>query len=535
MTASSMTRLKSQPVAQREFSRNLRQTARHWAFDVELCPSQVELILWRRQLELIAAEASFLGFSRVVQLCKITIAGLTISGSELTQTGFRENQTQRHTALIEAMTLLDNVVQAPAAVSLESMDQAIKCLESVFKVSKSELCDSLDLGRISELEVKPDESNPRTYPIEKVSDQHFDSSVYCKETLDTLDHCIEEESWIVSQLAGVAEDLATGLGSERPALKLMQVLQGHKFFQKIDRVCLAGRTPNSNQLVVVDSAVSERSSKNTLKKGYSCFVNPYGSLFSMQPSTVRVFGESTRVLDSFHKQGKPAQRSIALIAEQGLRSGLCIAIGRGTTIQGFLFLNSIEPDFFVHVTGRFAPLLSLFGMLGTLTLDASGFQGRETQSNWPAFDHVPNHSVPFGKDSFVQLMENHLNHWFGNTNSVQIDISPSVQPFLYLPRMVIESLTEVLLRMPWNVARERQELTLSVGLSNDEILFSIPHSSHTQDANAIGKIKALVDSLNSGLALTPARFENDGQGIRLVVPFEPTMSGAGRQLYSIVH
>jgi len=458
-----------------------------------------------------------------------------MAGNELTQTGFRENHTLQHNALTEALTLLDNVVQAPAAVSLESVDHAIKCLESAFKVNKSDLCDALDLGRVSESEFKPGESNPKTYPIDEVRDQHYDSSVYCKETLDTLDHCIEEESWIVSQLASVAEDFATGLASERPALKLMQVLQGHQFFQRVDRVCLAGRTPNSNQLVVVDSAVSERSSKNTLKKGYCCFVNPYGSLFSMQPSTVRVFGESNRVLDSFHKQGKPAQRSIALIAEQGLRSGLCIAIGRGTTTQGFLFLNSMEPDLFDEVTSRFAPLLSLFGMLGTLTLDTSGFQGREAQSNWPVFGHVPNHSVPFEKDSFAQLLGTHLNHWLGNSNSVQLDMSPNVRPFLYLPRLVIESLTEVLVRMQWNVSLERQALRIAIGQSNDEILFSISHGLQTQDANAIGKVKALVDSLNFGLALIPARFEHDGQGIRFVIPFEPTLSGSRGQLYSIVH
>jgi len=530
-----MTLPKFQPATHREFSLSLRQTARHWATDADLCPSQVELVLWRKRLELIAAEASFLGFSRVVQLCKATMVCLAKTGNELTQTSFRENQTLQHTVLSKALILLDNVVQNTAAVSLESVDHAINCLESAFKINKSDLCDALDLSRISESEYKPDESKPRTYPIDEVRDQHCDSSVYCKETLNKLDHCIEDQSWIVSQLASVAEDFATGLASERPALKLMQVLQGHKFFQSVDRVCLAGRTPNSNQLVVVDSAVSERSSKNTLKKSYSCFVNPYGSLFSMQPSTVRVFGESNRVLDSFHKQGKPAQRSIALIAEQGLRSGLCIAIGRGTMTQGFLFLNSIEPDLFDDVTSRFAPLLSLFGMLGTLTLDASGFQGREAHSNWPVFGHVPNHSVPFETNSFVQLLGNHLNHWFGNTNTIQLDVSPNVRPFLYLPRMVIESLTEVLLRMQWNVSLGHQDLPLSIGLRNDEILFSIPYGSRPQDANAIGKVRALVDSLNSRLEFTPARFENDGTGIRFLIPFEPTLSGAGGQLYSIVH
>ena len=535
MPTSSMTLPKFQPATHREFSLSLRQTARHWASDADLCPSQFELVLWRRRLELIAAEASFRGFSRIVQLCKITMVSLTMAGDELTQPSFREDQTLLHAALSKALILLDNVVQATAAVSMENVDHAIDCLQSTFNVNKGDLCDALDIGRISGSELKPDESNARMYRSNDVRDQHYDSSVYCKETLDKLDHCIEEESWIVSQLASVAEDLATGLASERPALKLMQVLQSHKFFQQVDRVCLAGRTPNSNQLVVVDSAVSERSSKNTIKKGYSCFVNPYGSLFSMQPSTVRIFGESTNVLDSFHKQGRPAQRSIALIAEQGLRSGLCVAIGRGTTIQGFLFLNSMEPGLFDHVASRFAPLLSLFGMLGTLTLDANGFDGREAQSNWPVDGHVPNHSVSFENDSFVQLVGDHLNHWFGSKNTIELDISPNVKPFLYLPRLVIESLTEVLLRMQWNVSFERKNLRLSIGLRNDEIIFSIPCGLRLQDASAFGKVQALVDSLNRGLVFTPSRFENDGQGIRFVIPFEPTLNGDAGQLYSIVH
>ncbi len=40
---------------------------------------------------------------------------------------------------------------------------------------------------------------------------HRDLDVYLSARLDTLDRCFEEESWIVTQLASLAEDLASGM------------------------------------------------------------------------------------------------------------------------------------------------------------------------------------------------------------------------------------------------------------------------------------------------------------------------------------
>jgi hypothetical protein len=146
----------------------------------------------------------------------------------------------------------------------------------------------------------------------------------------TLRNCVNSKRCVAS----LAEDLASGTHSAHPTGRLLRVLRGHKLFNQVDRVCLAARVAHANQLVIVDAALSDRCQENTLKKGYSCFVNPEGSLFKMRPGTVRVFGDNEQVLSSFVQQGKPAQRSIAFVADQGLRSGLRLGLGRNTEVRG---------------------------------------------------------------------------------------------------------------------------------------------------------------------------------------------------------
>jgi hypothetical protein len=378
-------------------------------------------------------------------------------------------------------------------------------------------------------------SNSNSEDAEGFAADHVDTSVYCRNVIDALDHCADEESWIVSQLANIAEDFATGVSADRPAHRLMKVLQGHKFFQSVDRVCLAGRVPNANQLVVVDSAVSDRAPKNTLRRGYSCFVNPNGSLFAMQPSTVRVFGECNQVLSSFTRQNKPAQRSIALIAEQGLRSGLCMAIGRGATIQGFLFINSNEPDLFQNVTSRYAPLLSLFGLVGTISLDANGFHGESDRLAWPLDQSIPGHSIRFDKDEFAGFLGSNLEHWLGRKVQVDINTKDLQGEFLYLPRTLVQVIGDTVLRMVWN--REMLDKPLHISLSrrgDDNYLAFTHHCDISRPENRI-RIERLVDSLNDQVRHLPLAFDIDNDCIRIRFPYEPTIAGPEGQLYSIAH
>jgi len=517
---------KSSPKKERQFSLAVRETVAIWTSEElngDIVRNLALRIVWRKRLEIIASQASFLGFSRLTQLCKAMAACLDMANIPQ----------DRADACLEALEFAwktaCSAVTAPQTGSVEIIDNAIQILQVAFGCTDGDLQEPIALRAILSF------GEPTLSTKEVTSESHRDSNVYDKSKIDALDHCPVEESWIVGQLANVAEDFATGTASDRPASRLMKVFRSHEFFQSVDRVCLAGRVPGANQLVVVDSATSERITKNTLKKGYSCFVNPKGSLFSMQPSTVRVFGECNQVLASFNQQCKPAQRSIALIAEQGLRSGLCMAIGRGNAIQGFLFLNSIDPGLFDGATERFAPLLSLFGLLGTLALDSSGFQGTQALPTLKLSDAIPSHSIRFEKEYLNEILNSHLSHWLGRPTAAQVEVKGNLGEFLYLPRMVVQSVSELLLRMIWNREMLNGIVPVQINRLGDSIVVSVAHLCDPNKVESWTRIRTLIQSLNAHVEHIPVSYRLNDDSVQIEFPYEPTIAGSSGQLYSIVH
>lgn len=528
---------------ERVFTPLLRQSISLWSEDCSVDGSNrihTSIGVLRKRLEIIASEASYLGYSRVLQICKAAKASIDAAQSKGLEWDGSTASEGRALAWNRAWQLIVNAVTEPGSLTSAETSVAIRGLQQAFQLSESQIKEAIALrsvtrnGEYDEQSTNADESSRVDKP--RAEDHvHHDTNVYRRDTIGALDHCTQEESWIVSQLANVAEDIATGVSAHRPAHRLMNVLRGHRFFQHVDRVCLAGRVPGANQLVIVDSAVSERSVRNELLKGYSCFVNPNGSLFSMQPSTVRVFGECSKVLESFHQQNKPAQRSIALIAEQGLRSGLCMAIGRGTTIQGFLFLNSMESGLFTDVTPRYAPLLSLFGLVGTISLDAAGFHGVSENNPWAVSPNVPNHSVHFVASELEGWLRSHLNYWMGRDVRIDLQVNEQIGDFLYLPRVIVQTVSDSLMRMVWNEHLFDHPLRIVIERNVEEVSIAIEHGSNLDALPNVERIQALVDSMNQKLLKQPLRFSLDSQFVKITFPFEPTIIGTGGQLYSIVH
>jgi len=255
----------------------------------------------------------------------------------------------------------------------------------------------------------------------------------------------------------------------------------------------------------------------------------------MQPSTVRVFGECNQVLASFNQQGKPAQRSIALIAEQGLRSGLCMAIGRREAVQGFLFLNSIEPGFFDSVTERFAPLLSLFGLIGTLAMDSSGFQGTQDPPTLKLSDTIPSHSIRFDKENLSEMLNSHLTHWLGKPTAVQFEVRGDLGEFLYLPRMVVQTVSELLLRMVWNREMLDGIVPVQIHRLGETIVVSVAHQCDQNKVENWTRIRTLIHSLNAHVEHLPVTYRLHDGSVSIEFPYEPTIAGSAGQLYSIVH
>lgn len=467
-----------------------------------------------------ATESSFLGYPRAVKLCNFVLAAmdLIVSSDAISA--------QQSKALVHALVLIKDTITGS---------------------NKVEMADSIDkLGDLlSHLGVPSDKaSSPMrldTNPIPKeltsgpgvtqVDTEHRDMQVYRNARLDSLDQCFEEESWIVSQLASLAEDLASGSHCAHPAGRLMYVLKNHKFFNQVDRVCIAGRVAGGNQLVILDASVSDRCPENALVKGYSCFVDPEGSLFKMKPGTVRVFSDCERVLSSFAAQGKPAQRSIALISDQGLRSGLCLALGRGSEIQGFLFMNSVQSDLFREITINSAPILSLFGLIATISLDTNGFH--------PLPKHHPKHqefmpksSTLFETDHFHALLEQALTQFHRPGIKQKLSVTNRIDnpKFLYLPNTIVNALAELIYRT--------QDTSLNVSIEIDikgsMVEIGFPHRIDSKDHKGWDWLTRIVRTVDSEFMNKPVDVRMNESRIVVVFPFEPVLFGQAGLRYSIV-
>lgn len=473
------------------------------------------------QLNSIIAEAAFLGFPQSVKLARAIKLAIKhpVSNSGAADV--------KRLTLNRALKVLKRIVLDESSREAGLLADLIRDLQTDFSITDRDLTTPFE----SKMRASPEGLSSGAGP-QQGFEEHRDLDVYRNSRLDSLDQCIEEESWIVSQLASLAEDLASGTHCGHPAARLMHVLKNHKLFNQVDRVCLVGRVAGANQLVVVDANTSDRCPENSLKKGYSCFVNPEGSLFKMRPGTVRMFGDCERVLSSFAAQGKPAQRSIALISDLGLRSGLCLALGRGSEVQGFLFLNSVQEDLFREISVQSAPILSLFGLIATITLDTHGFH--PLPKNHPnRNDGMPKSSTFFEPVQFKALLERALATRCRPGNQCTIDVRSKEEAisFLYLPTTIVNSLAELISRVH-SIGRK---VTIDVTVTSGLVQLGFDHGSGSNDEQSWGWLSRIVQSLDAEFDNKPVAIKLTESQIVVEFPFEPLLAGHQGLLYSTVY
>lgn len=488
----------------------------HNAFAKDRCD------LWKARLASVTSEAIFMGFSRVVTVTR----GLAAAISSWQFNTKVEMSVEQRVALTRTLQALQQITERPLSKSGPDVRLLLIDLQEAFQLSNEELAEPSTVA------------NPTTACGELDAriemPKHVDMSVYSSARIDPLDRCVEEESWIVTQLATLAEDLACGGRGDRPAHRLMNVLRNHRFFREVDRVCIAGRVCGTNQLVVADAAIGERCSESVLKKGYSCFVNPQGSLFKMKPSTVRIFGDSDRVLASFANQGKPAQRSIAYIADQGLRSGLCLAVGRADQIQGFLFLNSTQRELFERTIEGYAPLLSLFALVTTIALDAHGFGIDRRPERVMLAGLVPNHSVVFRSAEFEQFTRTAIYQLTGLERNVELTYESNASSFLYVPESIAGAIASLVSRIPGHGFTDGN-IRLQLERIGARMELRLPHNLPIEQPSTREWIERLIGLKRHENRNLPLGIRSRESSFVIDFPFEPAFDSATNESYSVIY
>ena len=146
----------------------------------------------------------------------------------------------------------------------------------------------------------------------------------------------KEDSWVLTSL--LALPFTYDRRRDSLAHEILKIFAGHSILKKITRTAIVRRLGESNRLVVISSENSN-GVENTMPEGYSCFVNEKGSLFHLQPGTIRYFEHAQRVVEHFKAHNRPPQRSIARISLANHGAGLCSGIYDVGRLVGFLFFN----------------------------------------------------------------------------------------------------------------------------------------------------------------------------------------------------
>jgi hypothetical protein len=484
---------------------------------------QEDVLALREPIRRLIVEASVLGFPRTAKLGRVIHSCLGMT-----------EQREPHVvsdALVQAFEVLHSLVGNPGGAIGVPVSAIIGLLRGVFGLEDAFLYLPLPCYRW-ERPLGTSASNGTT----GVLASHVDANIYSSAIIDSLDRCSEEESWTVAQLASLAEDLACETDKIRPAHRLMSVLKNHRYFRNVDRLCIAGLVHGSNQLAVVDSCISQRlraiRDDNPMPRGYSCFVNPQGSLFRMKPGVLRVFDDTQRVISSFVRQGKPPQRSIAHIADTGLKSGLCLAIGRADRVQGYLFMNSLESGWFNDVTGRFAPLLSLFSLLGTVSLDAAGFHAESGSE--PLESLLPRHSIAFDREVFVKQLNETLARRSLVRTTVSLRVS-ELQRFLYLPCTVVKVIVELIDRFNRSEAGATGELELDLLVDGESICVRWAHCIESCDEFAQQYRDDALQCVRNEYREVPVSIHSDATSVHVRFPIEPILEGPASSTYSVAY
>jgi len=446
-----------------------------------------------REFHTMKGNASFIGLSNMVDLCHTAEEVLKyLIEDDLTWGDAVE------TTLLKAVDRLRVILNDPADTRDLDVNDVIEQLKSFQTVtsskptvplSESPSTKSDSLEPLSESELLP--STGSSLPAAEMPTIRYElpktstSDVYRISLLKSQRlNSGNMDDWLTYRLSGLGIIISQSSDLGIFAESILDELKVHDYFKDVDRVCLASKIPNVNRLSVVDVACSKRVTNNSMKVGYSCYTDPKGSLFNLKPGMIRIFGQAKSVIDSFHQQKKPVQRSIGKLAAMGLKSGICLAIGVNNTTEGFLFLNSQTPDLFSDVDVRFSFPLSYLVGIARIELLRHGFGVRRPEDR--------RRCVPFTKENFFDQMSIVLESLFVKPTAIRL-IDRHNEVFLYDPKGIAEVFARCLFELWGSNMPLENETEIHIGRCGSKVSFRLLHQSKL-DVNE--RLRCLLTQMN---------------------------------------
>ena len=219
---------------------------------------------------------------------------------------------------------------------------------------------------------------------------------------------------------------------------VMDAINLSKAFFPVDRVCLTLTYPQGTRIRALSVANSERVSSNIMPANYSCFVSKKSSILKTETSNVRIFSDIDEIIKRY-KDGDPVQRSLRLLKEMGLKSGITIPLPISDFVSGFLFINSVYPGTFDELQPEDYSTLCLLKMVASSVLNKSLVKRSGLDSELSAsFNEVTETSNIFSPTELKTVLEKVLSEKYEKNITVdiksftKIPLFYSMKPMVYL-------------------------------------------------------------------------------------------------------
>lgn len=299
-------------------------------------------------------------------------------------------------------------------------------------------------------------------------------------------------------------------------------------FRDVDRICLVGIVPNSNQLMAVDSACSCKIKDNLMLPGYSCYVDPAGSLFQMRPGMLRIFADSANVIASYRRESRPVQRSIAKTSMMGLKSGFCMAIGAEEKTWGFLFMNSCRPNYFDGIEQSQATHLSALSIHAKSLLQANGF-GRTSSSKTER--QGMSQAEPFSPKQLMELLKAEHQRFLPGEPQFQIKME-NTSPFLCNHPRLAQVLSRIAIEIRLVKKQSDGDLRFHVSHSDAGIVIQVDHNFLEVDACATNLYFRRLEEICESSESVGFQIRGTLKNTQVAFRYEPLNPRCGKRLYS---
>jgi hypothetical protein len=330
-------------------------------------------------------------------------------------------------------------------------------------------------------------------------------------------------SFLISNLLHLEGEMSAGRVQPVDFAKgLLETINKAGAFPEVDRVCVAISPIETSRLSVFSSHQTERLSDCNLKPGYSCFVSRKSSLLDIQDSQMRAYADIGNILEAY--QGNPAQRSIRLLADSGVKSGLTLVTKLGKNSRAYLFLNSAFVNGFERLLPSDYSILCLMEMLLSSMLQKAGLgateAGAEIERNAGEFGKMQN---SFVTEQFTQALQKLLTEYFSRPFAVRLD-KQEAREVLFPSRFSAYMVLKTVELSPAVLAENEVQLELSTVEANGQKFSELRMKK--------AKIPQMqFENLQKFCRGTNSDFVQDEKGICLRMPADFSYSGID---YSVV-